>query len=171
MASASAEATQDSAQTPVPVGDEEDLQEPPPDPWAAYTAGQTLETPPPGFSPARRNRPGPDEMDAFEEFLRRRRATQRPPVRRPRYDEEDGDEDDGGGTGRSNAGPPPQWDGTTSFRDYEVRAKLWLATTKVKARARGPMLLKSLTGTPFDDLKYLAKDDEWMQSEENGARL
>ena len=171
MASASAEATQDSAQTPVPVGDEEDLQEPPPDPWAAYTAVQTLETPPPGFSPARsRGRPGPDDMDAFEESKRRRRATQRPPARRPRYEEEDGD-DDGGGPGRSNAGPPPQWDGTTSFRDYEVRAKLWLATTKVKARARGPMLLKSLTGTPFDDLKYLAKDDEWMQSDENGARL
>ena len=61
--------------------------------------------------------------------------------------------------------------GWYDLRDYEVRAKLWLATTKVKARARGPMLLKSLTGTPFDDLKYLAKDDEWMQSDENGARL
>ena len=33
------------------------------------------------------------------------------------------------------------------------------------------MLLKSLTGTPFDDLKHLAKDDAWMQNEKNGEML
>ncbi|CAE7177843.1 RE1 [Symbiodinium pilosum] len=57
---------------------------------------------------------------------------------------DDGNEPDD----RSNAGPPPSWDGTTSFRDYLVRARLWLATTK-----------------------HLARDDTWMDSPQNGQLL
>ena len=33
------------------------------------------------------------------------------------------------------------------------------------------MLLKSLSGTPFDDLKHLAKDASWMNDENNGELL
>ncbi|CAE7337730.1 unnamed protein product [Symbiodinium sp. CCMP2456] len=58
-----------------------------------------------------------------------------------------------------------------AFRDYEIRAKLWLATTKVRPQARGPLLLKNLSSTPFDDLKHLARDSSWMQSSTNGEEL
>ena len=75
-------------------------------------------------------------------------------------------------TGRSNAGPPPTWDGVSeAFRDYEIRAKLWLATTKVRPQARRPLLLMNLSSTPFDDLKHLARDPLWMQSSTNGEEL
>ena len=43
--------------------------------------------------------------------------------------------------------------------------------TKTRPTARGPMLLKSLSGTPFDDLKHLSRDEAWMQSETNGDEL
>ena len=170
MASAAAEGdAADVAATPVP--DDDDLQEPP-DPWRDYVAGRTEQsTPPPGFSPPRGRRPavGQDDLAGFEEFLRRRGAVGRRAGRRADDDDDEGEEEAGGT--RSNAGPPPQWDGTTAFRDYEIRARLWLATTKVKAKARGPSLLRNLSGTPFDDLKHLAKDVTWMQSEDNGERL
>ncbi|CAE7497148.1 RE1 [Symbiodinium sp. CCMP2592] len=157
------------AATPVP--DDDDLQEPP-DPWRDYVAGRTDDQPPPpGFSPARRRTqdPGSDHLAGFEEFLRRRGALTRQARRRAVDDDDDGEEETGGS--RSNAGPPPQWDGTTAFRDYEIRARLWLATTKVKAKARGPSLLRNLSGTPFGDLKHLAKDEAWMQSDDNGNKL
>ena len=82
-------------------------------------------------------------------------------------DEEDG----GGGDGRGSSGPPPTWDGNTSWEDYNIRARLWLATTKTKARARGPLLLKSLSGTPFESFKYLATDTSWLQSQTNAEYL
>ena len=33
------------------------------------------------------------------------------------------------------------------------------------------MLLKNLAGTPFDDMKYLAKDSSWMDDPENGEKM
>ncbi|CAE7243654.1 Ank2, partial [Symbiodinium sp. CCMP2592] len=35
----------------------------------------------------------------------------------------------------------------------------------------GPMLLKNLAGTPFDDMKYLAKDLSWMNDPDKGEKL
>ena len=67
--------------------------------------------------------------------------------------------------------PAASWDGQSDFRDYHIRAKLWLATTKVRAKARGPMLLKSLSNMPFDDLKHLAQDAAWMNEDNNGELL
>ena len=32
-------------------------------------------------------------------------------------------------------------------------------------------LMRTMTGTPFDDFKYLAQDDAWMESAENGNQL
>ncbi|CAE7246975.1 unnamed protein product [Symbiodinium pilosum] len=166
------------ADPPVPESEDGDLsegdeEEEPQDPWARYER-------PPGFSPAASGaRPGntpqgstgrgghvDSEFAMFEEFVRRREAA-RPRGRRQAPGDED--EDDHGG--RGSAGPPPAWDGETSFKDYLVRAKLWIATTKTKPKARGPMLLKNLTGTPFDDLKHLAKDSTWMSSEDNAEQL
>ncbi|CAE7453760.1 unnamed protein product [Symbiodinium sp. CCMP2592] len=159
----------DAASRPVPEeADDQGLDEEE-DPWRDYQprGGEAPAEPPPGFSPSARQRRATD-LAAFEEFLQRRRGQQ--PNRRRTEDDDDDDGDQQGG--RSNAGPPPTWDGSSeAFRDYEIRAKLWLATTKVKPAARGPLLLKNLSSTPFDDLKHLARDSSWMQSATNGEEL
>ena len=82
-----------------------------------------------------------------------------------------GDSDDER-TGGAN-GPPPEWSGpsTCSFEDWLIRARLWLATTKTKAVARGPLLLKALSGPPFESFKYLAKDMSWLRSKTNAEEL
>ena len=116
---------------------------------------------PPGFSPAASR----NEAD-FESFLRFMRNRQ--PPGRGRRDDSD---DDGRSDDRTNAGPPPSWDGASGFKDYLIRARLWLATTKTKAKARGPLLLKNLTGVPFDSMKYLAKDDSWLRSDDNAEQM
>ena len=62
--------------------------------------------------------------------------------------------DDDDNEDRANAGPPPAWDGQNmTFKDYKIKAKIWESTTRVKPRARGPLLLKALTGTPWEDFK------------------
>ena len=142
------------------------------DPWGQYRAASS---PPPGFTPSQGERGGPrdgmtdEEMAWFEVFVRNREEQRR--RARRRIQEEEDDEDDGPAQARGNAGPPPSWDGQTPFKDYLIRARLWLATTKVRPRARGPMLLKNLSGCPFDDLKYLAQDTSWMEDPKNGEKL
>ena len=111
--------------------------------------------------------PDPEEFQRFRDFMQQRAPSRSWRPRRASEDYDDRDDDSKG----ASSGPPPTWDGQSSFRDYHIRAKLWLATTKVRPKARGPMLLKSLTGTPFDDLKHLAKDAAWMQDDKNGELL
>ena len=87
----------------------------------------------------------------------------------------DGDLDEPPGGGSPTAGsmgaqgaqdafppPPPPWDGQTPFEDYHIKAQLWFATTKDKAKSRGPLLLKILTGAPFELYKHWAKDPAWL---------
>ena len=110
---------------------------------------------------------GDDEQfdsDEYRAFLRSRHRNGR--NRRNRDDSEDEDRD------RSNAGPAPEWNGEQiPYQDYLIKAKLWLATTRARASTRGPMLLQKLSGTPFEAMKHLAKDDLWMRSSNNGERL
>ena len=73
---------------------------------------------------------------------------------------------------RTTAGPPPEWDGlSTEFKDYKIKARIWLRTTRTPPHARGPLLLKNLTKGPWEDLKYLANDESWMTDPENGTKL
>ena len=73
---------------------------------------------------------------------------------------------------RTTAGPPPEWDGTSvEFRDYKLKARIWLRTTRTPAPARGPLLLKNLPKGPWEDLKFLANDEEWMTDPDNGNKL
>ena len=108
--------------------------------------------------------PERDEQQEYEEFRRWLRLRDRQggwSDRRPRPSRrrDDEDEDDGGNDFRTNAGPPPAWDGSQCpFEDYLIRARLWISTTKAKARTRGPLLLKALSDTPFQDFKHLAKE-------------
>ena len=109
---------------------------------------------------------GTDEEEQFRMFQRFLESQRRPRTR-------NGDESDGdaGHEGRGSAGPPPEWDGQGTFEDYLIRAKLWIATTKTKAVARGPLLLKALKGAPFESFKYLAKDASWLASPTNAEEL
>ena len=117
------------------------------------------------------------EVQEFRRWLRQR-APGRPrnrgatPRRSPRRRLREDDEDDAYDQNRTNAGPPPEWDGVQrAFEDYLIRARIWLSTTRAKPRTRGPLLLKALKDTPFQDFKYLAKDPQWLQSEQNADTL
>lgn len=126
-----------------------------------------------------RHDPGPDtsgrddedefDSDAFREWMRNRARTRFPRRRQPESDDDGrGDRDDH----RSSTGPPPDWDGeSSSFLDYQIKAKLWLATAKARPRTRGPLLLQKLSKSPFQAMKYLAKDNSWMTSDQNGEEL
>ena len=110
------------------------------------------------------------EMAAFRRFQRYLQQEQdgAPSPRRGgrrRREEEDDEEE---GEGRGQAGPPPSWDGQTAFEDYYIKAKLWLATTKARGKARGPLLLSS---TPFETFKHLAKDVGWLSDPRGAERL
>ena len=120
--------------------------------------------PPPGYSPAASRQDESDFAD-FQRWLRERRQG---PRRLPRDD----DDEDGDDQYRTNAGPPPTWDGVSSpFEDYLIRARIWCSTTKARPRARGPLLLKALADTPFQDFKYLAKDSSWLENVKNADIL
>eukprot|EP00435_Cladocopium_sp_Y103_P050254 s2395_g15.t1 len=124
------------------------------------------------FSPSAR-RPGRAEEQQFrlfQQFMRRHETTL---ARREHRRDESEDEGASGGRGAS-AGPPPEWHGPTSgttFEDWLIKARLWLATTKAKSRARGPLLLKALHGPPFEHFKYLARDVNWVGSDTNSEEL
>lgn len=59
----------------------------------------------------------------------------------------------------------------TAPRDYLIRARLWIATTKARPVARGPLLLKALKGPPFESFKFLARDASWLSSPSNAEDL
>ena len=150
-------------------------------------AGQTQAVPPSdgdldepvGGSPAAGSPSAPDGMGTdreaflrFHRFLRLEREQEGRGLRgRRRQRDDDEEEEDGGGDGRGSAGPPPSWDGVTPFEDYFIKAKLWIATTKAKGRSRGPLLLKMLSGAPFEHYKHWAKDPEWMADPYGAERL
>ena len=67
-----------------------------------------------------------EQFRLFQRFMEQQRRSDRRGLR----EESDEDEGPAAGNGRGNAGPPPEWDGTTSFEDYQIRARLWIATTK-----------------------------------------
>ena len=79
-----------------------------------------------------------------------------------RHCEREEEEDDESGEGRGAFGSPPAWDGQSPFEDYHINSQLWIATTKAKAKSRGPLLLKMLTGAPFELYKRWAKDPAWL---------
>ena len=87
----------------------------------------------------------------------------------------------GSGTG-SNGGarksgtnaPPPTYDGSKEpgvFDDYKIKAKLWLKTSNLDDNMKGARLLQGLSGRAFDQMKYLAEDESWLDSEDGGNQL
>ena len=145
------------ASSPVPPSDEEEIEDIP----RRGDRGRT------------RDRPslpeGMNEMEQFRLFQRFMESQQR--GRRSNL----ADESEGGGHGAEGrgggAGPPPEWDGQTPFEDFLIRARLWIATTKTRPTARGPLLLKALKGPPFESFKHLAKDANWLNSASNADDL
>ena len=78
--------------------------------------------------------PGPDsaEFTRFRELMVSRQTSGNLAWRPRRDRSDDESERDNGGNG-SNAGPAPSWDGTTAFKDYQIRARLWLANDSGEA--------------------------------------
>ena len=119
------------------------------------------------------------DSEEFREWLAQRRARGNPrrDRRSRRAELEDGSEDErsvaGNGRGSGGGGPPPpEWDGTTtSFQDWLIKAKLWLATTRAKPRTQGPMILQRLSGQAFQSLKHYARDASWLNDDRNGHKL
>ena len=75
------------------------------------------------------------DSDEFRAWMRNRSQNRR---NRRRQDDS---EDDGRDDQRSSSGPPPEWDGEQiPFLDYQIKANLWLATTKGKAPHQRPSL-------------------------------
>eukprot|EP00435_Cladocopium_sp_Y103_P001187 s753_g1.t1 len=109
--------------------------------------------------------------------------------RNPGETEEDEEEGEGTslsssadrGTNRSSGdfkkgsiGPPPAYDGSRepgAFEEFRVRAKLWLFSTNIEARARGPRLMQALSGRAFDSVRHLIDDSDWLDSADNGEQL
>lgn len=79
-----------------------------------------------------------------------------------------------GGGKASSVGPPPTFSGDRSagvWEEYRIRARLWLQTTTIDERSRGPRLLQALTGQAFEAMKFFADSDEWMNNPQNGKVL
>ena len=71
-------------------------------------------------------------------------------------------------------GPPPSYDGNREagvFEEFRIRAKLWLYSTNVESRAKGPRLLQALSGKAFESVRHLIDDAEWLEAPDNGEQL
>ena len=71
-------------------------------------------------------------------------------------------------------GPPPSYDGNREagvFEEFRIRAKLWLYSTNVESRARGPRLLQALSGKAFESVRHLIDYAEWLEAPDNGEQL
>ena len=87
----------------------------------------------------------------------------------------------GSGTASSGAArksgtnaPPPTYDGSKEpgvFEDYKIKAKLWLKTSNLDDSMKGARLLQGLSGRAFDQMKYLAEDETWLEAEDGGQQL
>eukprot|EP00435_Cladocopium_sp_Y103_P021732 s1406_g5.t1 len=80
----------------------------------------------------------------------------------------------GGDSRKGSAGPLPVYDGSREpgvFEEFRVRARLWLFTTNLENKARGPRLLQALSGKAFESVKHLIDDEQWLASPDNGEKL
>lgn len=112
------------------------------------------------------------DSEEFRTWLREKEKRKSSDRRGRRRDDDESDDDRGGGHKGSGGGQPPEWDGTSvPFQDWLIKARLWLATTRVKARAHGPMILQKLGGQPFQSFKHWAKDPKWLVDEQGGHKL
>ncbi len=105
-----------------------------------------------------------EQFRMFQKFMEQQKKKKRR--------SEDSDDDHGNSGDRGSPGPPPEWDGLkVPFEDWMIKVRLWLATTKSKPRSRGPLILKALSGAPFETFKHLAKDPAWLASTSNAEEL
>ena len=112
------------------------------------------------------------EFRRFQQFLRRDAGQSSTSPRRYRHRRAEGDDDEEDEEeGRGQSGPAPSWDASSPFEDYLIKAKLWLATTKAKPKSRGPLLLKALGGSAFENFKFLAKDSSWLNNPRGAEHL
>ena len=62
---------------------------------------------------------------------------------------------------RGSIGPPPTYDGSRDpgvFEEYRIRAKLCLFSTNIENCAKGPRLMRALSGRAFESVRHLILD-------------
>ena len=109
------------------------------------------------------------DSDEFREYLRYRKEIGSRPRSRASKDRDSDDEKQNGSKG--GATQPPELDGTGSFQDWLIKARLWLATCRARPQSQGPMILQRLSGAPFQAFKHWAKDTSWLSSRDGGQQL
>ena len=57
------------------------------------------------------------------------------------------------------------------LKSFASVQKLWLFTTNIECRARGPRLLQALSGKAFESVKHLIEDQSWLDAQDNGEQL
>ena len=114
------------------------------------------------------------DSEEFRQWVRERRERRQVDGRGRRGRRGGGrDEDDveDSSAGKGGGPQPPEWDGQSSFQDWLIKARLWLATTRYKPCAQGPIILQRLSGQPFQSLKHYANDARWLKDDRNGHKL
>ena len=117
------------------------------------------------------------DSEEFREWLQERASRRRAEGGRSRREgrgrrgEDESEEERGPGGKGLGAGLPPEWDSTSNFQDWAIKARLWLATTRAKGHTQGPLMLQRLSGQAFQSFKHWAKDTEWLKDPQGGHRL
>ena len=107
------------------------------------------------------------DSDEYRQFLRSRRSGGH-----RRDGRQKDDSDDEKGYNKSGSTNPPEWDGASvPFQDWLIKAKLWVATTRVNPQYQGPLILSKLSGPAFQAFKHWSKDEAWLSSKDGGNRL
>ena len=79
------------------------------------------------------------DSEEFRTWLREKDRRRKGDRRFRRRDDDESEDDRGGGHKGSGGGQPPEWDGTSvPFQDWLIKARLWLATTRVKTTRPRP---------------------------------
>ena len=65
--------------------------------------------------------------------------------------------DHGGNQGDND--PPPEWNGSGSYKDYKKRVTLWTMTTKTPASKQGARVFRRLSGGAWDAVESLEPED------------
>ena len=132
---------------------------------------QTKHSPPPASRAAgRKLKTNYDEDDEYIEQQSEKSWT----AERQGPSRESGTASSGAARKTGTNASPPTYDGSKEpgvFDDYKIKAKLWMQTSNLDDNMKGARLLQGLNGRAFDQMKYLAEDESWLDSEDGGDQL
>ena len=134
---------------------------------------QTKHSPPPASRAAGRKWKTNYDEDDDDEYVEQQSEKSWTPERQG-PSRESGTASSGAARKTGTNASPPTYDGSKEpgvFDDYQIKAKLWLKTSNLDDNMKGVRLLQGLSGRAFDQMKYLARDENWLDAEDGGQRL